>query len=153
MAGPWGVFRRIGAADSAEDLSIVRHHGPSSPRKAPTMYRHHPSQRLPALHRAAAAGSVEWEELPTLPHVVLRRHVPHASYAIAHDMVREAQARLREGPSLAPVGPVWTETLPAIFDPLVPSAPLADTPVDGLAAREIAEPDVFRHFFGAGAVR
>jgi hypothetical protein len=113
------------------------------------MNRHHPSQRTPASHRAAA-GSVEWEELPALPHVVLRRHVPHASYAIAHDMVREAQARLREAPRAAPV---WTETLPAIFDPLVPSAPLADTPVDGLAAREIAEPDVFRHFFGAGAVR
>jgi hypothetical protein len=108
-----------------------------------------PSHRAPALHRAAA-GSVEWEELPTLPHVVLRRHVPHASYAIAHEMVREAQARLREAPS---VTPVWTETMPAIFDPLVPSAPLADTAVDGLAAREIAEPDVFRHFFGAGAVR
>jgi hypothetical protein len=107
------------------------------------------SHRALAPHRAAA-GSVEWEELPTLSRVVLRRHVPHASYAIAHEMVREAQARLREAPSGAPV---WTETMPAIFDPLVPSAPLADTPLDGLAAREIAEPDVFRHFFGAGSVR
>jgi hypothetical protein len=102
-----------------------------------------------ALHRAPA-GSVEWEELPALPHVVLRRHVPQASYAIASEMVREAQARLREAPRAAPV---WTETLPAIFDPLQPSAPLADTHIDGLASREIVEPDVFRHFFGDGSVR
>jgi hypothetical protein len=43
--------------------------------------------------------------------------------------------------------------MPAIFDPLQPSAPLADTHISGLASREIVEPDVFRHFFGAGAVR
>lgn len=103
----------------------------------------HALQRTPA-------GSVEWEDLPALPQLVLRRHVPHASYAIATEMVREAQARLREAP---PVAPVWTETLPAVFDPLVPSAPLADTGIQGLASRELAEPDLFRHFFGAGSVR
>jgi hypothetical protein len=105
---------------------------------------HAPTRRVPPV------GSVEWEELPALPHVVLRRHVPQASYAIASEMVREAQAKLREAP---PVAPVWTETLPAIFDPLLPSAPLADTRINGLATREIMEPDVFRHFFGNGAVR
>jgi hypothetical protein len=51
------------------------------------------------------------------------------------------------------VAPVWTETLPAIFDPVWPSAPLADTHIRGLASRELHEPDLFRHFFGAGAVR
>ena len=100
--------------------------------------------------RRAAIGSVEWEELPTLPHVVLRRHVPRASYAIASEMVREAQARLAEAPRVAPV---WTETMPAIFDPLQASAPLADTRIDGLAVREILEPDLLRHFFGEGVVR
>jgi hypothetical protein len=62
----------------------------------------------------------EWEELPSLGGVVLRRHVPHGSYEIAAEMV----------------------------DPLTPSEPLADTRIDGLAAREIIEPDAFRHFFG-----
>jgi hypothetical protein len=99
--------------------------------------------------RRAAIGTVEWEELPTLPHVVLRRHVPQASYAIATEMVREAQARLAEAPRV----PVWTETMPAIFDPLQPSEPLADTRIEGLAVREIVEPDLLRHFFGEGVVR
>jgi hypothetical protein len=97
-----------------------------------------------------SAASVEWEELPSLPSVLLRRHVPHASYAIANELVQQAQARLHSAPSIAPV---WTETMPAIFDPLLPSAPLADTHINGLASREIVEPDVFKHFFGAGSVR
>ena len=94
----------------------------------------------------ASAASVEWEELPSLPSVLLRRQVPQASYAIATELVQQAQARLRHEPSGTPV---WTETMPAIFDPLMPSAPLADTHINGLASREIMEPDVFRHFFGA----
>ncbi len=100
------------------------------------------------LARQAHVASVEWEELPSLPSVLLRRHLPQASYAIATELVQQAQARLHSAP---PVAPVWTETLPAIFDPLQPSAPLADTHIRGLAARELVEPDLFRHFFGAGA--
>jgi hypothetical protein len=98
----------------------------------------------------AGVASVEWEELPSLPSVLLRRHVPQASYAIASELVQQAQARLHNAP---PATPVWTETMPAIFDPLLPSAPLADTHINGLASREIVEPDVFKHFFGAGSVR
>ena len=70
----------------------------------------------------AVIGSVEWEEMPVMAHVVLRRHLPTASFAIADELVREAHARLRSEPRTAPV---WTETMPAIFDPLIPSAPLA----------------------------
>lgn len=92
------------------------------------------------------AGALEWEELPSLSGVVLRRHVPPASYAIAAGLVEDARARLRSELSHAPV---WVETRPALLDPLRPSAPLADTGIDGLAAREIVEPDLFRHFFGA----
>lgn len=91
-------------------------------------------------------GGYEWEDLPSLSSVVvLRRHVPPSSYALAAELVEEARARLRSAP---PAAPVWVETLPAILDPLIPSSPLADTRIDGLAAREIVEPDVFRHFFG-----
>lgn len=94
----------------------------------------------------ASAASVEWEELPSLPGVLLRRHVPQASYAIADELVQQARARLHSAP-------VWVETMPAIFDPLLPSAPLADTHINGLASREIVEPDVFKHFFGNSAAR
>jgi hypothetical protein len=108
------------------------------------------SARHPMSPNTALPASVEWEELPSLPGVLLRRQVPQASYAIASELVQQAQARLRGAPT---VGPVWVETMPAIFDPLLPSAPLADTRISGLASREIVEPDVFRHFFGAGSVR
>ena len=98
---------------------------------------------LEPLNRSPASpANVEWEELPSLPGVLLRRHVPQASYAIADELVQQARARLHSAP-------VWVETMPAIFDPLLPSAPLADTHINGLASREIMEPDVFKHFFGA----
>lgn len=101
----------------------------------------------PHIHRPAPPDmGIEWEELPSLSEVVLRRHVPQGSYAIAANLVDEARARLRAEPS---TGPVWVETMPAVLDPLQPSEPLADTRIDGLAAREIVEPDLFRHFFGA----
>lgn len=99
----------------------------------------------------ARSRSVEWEELPALQHAVLRRHVPHASYQIAHDLVREARARIDSLPGAG--GPVWTETMPAGLDPLIPSAPLQETFIEGLAAREIVEPDVFRHFFDRPVTR
>ena len=106
------------------------------------------SARHPLSPRTAAQrgnASVEWEELPSLPGVMLRRHVPQASYAIASELVQQARVRLQSAPVCAPV---WIETMPAIFDPLLPSAPLADTLINGLASREIIEPDVFKHFFG-----
>lgn len=102
----------------------------------------------PHILRSAPApeAGFEWEELPSLAgEVVLRRHVPQGSYTLAAEFVEQARERLRSEP---PVAPVWVETMPSVLDPLIPSAPLADTKIDGLAAREVIEPDVFRHFFG-----
>jgi hypothetical protein len=94
------------------------------------------------------AAPLEWEELPSLAGVVLRRHVPEGSYTLAAELVAEARARLRSEP---PFQPVWVETKPASLDPLSPSEPLQETELSGLDSREIIEPDVFRHFFGANA--
>lgn len=91
------------------------------------------------------AEPFEWEELPSLSNVILRRHVPTGSYTLAAELVAEARARLRNRPTVAPV---WQETAPAALDPLQASGPLRDTQLDGLSAREIIEPDVFKHFFG-----
>lgn len=91
------------------------------------------------------AAAFEWEELPSLSNVVLRRHVPQGSYTLAASLVADARARLRSEPHAAPV---WTETRPAALDPLQPSEPLRETGLGGLDSREIIEPDVFRHFFG-----
>lgn len=93
----------------------------------------------------AAEGSYDWEELPSLGPLVLRRDVPHDSFAMAAGFVEQARERLRIDP---PVAPAWVHTMPAVLDPLIPSAPLAETAIAGLAAREVIEPDVFRHFFG-----
>lgn len=91
---------------------------------------------------------LEWEELPSLAGVALRRNVPNESYTLAAEMVAQARTRLRSAPSFSPA---WVETKPAELHPLSPSAPLRETELDGLDAREIVEPDVFRHFFGANA--
>jgi hypothetical protein len=91
------------------------------------------------------AEPFEWEELPSLANVVLRRHVPRSSYTLAAEFVAEARGRLR---SQAPHSPVWVETEPSELDPAMTSEPLHDTELAGLAAREIMEPEVFRHFFG-----
>jgi hypothetical protein len=91
------------------------------------------------------AEPFEWEELPSLSTVVLRRHVPTGSHTLAAELAAEGRVRLRSEPAGTPV---WLETAPAALDPLQPSGPLHDTELDGLAAREIVEPDVFKHFFG-----
>jgi hypothetical protein len=63
---------------------------------------------------------------------VLRRHVPQASYALAAELVEQARERLLSEP---PITPVWVGTMPAVPDPLIPSAPLVDTMIDGLSTR------------------
>jgi hypothetical protein len=93
------------------------------------------------------AEPFEWEELPSMSNVVLRRHLPTGSYTLAAELVAQARDRLRSEP---PSAPVWVETKPAALDPLQPSGPLRETELGGLAAREIVEPEVFRHFFGGG---
>jgi hypothetical protein len=114
-----------------------------------TMYTH-PSAYADFDARRNPAEPFEWEELPSLTNVVLRRHVPTGSYTLAAELVAEARGRFRSEPS---VSPCWLETTPAALDPLTPSGPLQETELGGLDAREIIEPDVFRHFFGANAAR
>lgn len=73
--------------------------------------------------RPAVAGAIEWEELPSLAASLGKR--------------------------LAAANPTpWDATRPAELEAVVPSQPFRE-PVDGLAIREVNEPDVFRHFFGA----
>ena len=74
-----------------------------------------------AFRTPAAAGAIEWEELPSL-----------------------AQ-RVRQGPS-TPAGAAWDATRPAELESAPVSQPFRE--LKGLAIREVNEPDVFRHFFG-----
>ncbi len=67
------------------------------------------------------AGGIEWEELPSLVQ------------------------RVRPGPAVA--GTTWDATRPAGLEPMSTSLPFRE-PLQGVAIREVMEPDVFRHFFG-----
>ena len=74
--------------------------------------------------RPPVAGAIEWEELPSLVGSLAKRA------AAAHQ---------------AP----WDATRPAELDVLTPPSQPFREPVNGLSIREVLEPDVFRHFFGA----
>ena len=77
--------------------------------------------------RQPAPGAIEWEELPSLA-----------------AKVREIARR----GVVAPAGTAWDATRPATLDDAVASAPFRE-PVEGVAVREVIEPNVFRHFFGS----
>ena len=67
------------------------------------------------------AGGIEWEELPSLVQ------------------------RVRPSPMVASTP--WDATRPAGLEPMSTSQPFRE-PLEGVAIREVMEPDVFRHFFG-----
>ena len=67
--------------------------------------------------------SIDWEFLPSLSHLLDRND------AAGHD------------------APVWAETMPAEFDALAQSDPFHE-PLEGMAIREVNEPDIFKVFFG-----
>lgn len=90
----------------------------------------------------------DWDELLWLTEALMRHPVSKESYALAVKLVADARVRMRGEPT---IGRAWVETEPSEFDPLTPSEPLRETELGGLDAREIIEPDVFRHFFGAAA--
>jgi hypothetical protein len=75
-----------------------------------------------AFRSAAPAGAIEWEELPSLVQRV-RTSLP--------------------GSASVP----WDSTRPAELDTRPASLPFRE-PMQGVAIREVTEPDVFRHFFG-----
>jgi hypothetical protein len=76
-----------------------------------------------AFRRLPPAGAIEWEELPSLA--------------------------LRVRPNLpATAGVPWDSTRPAELEAATVSEPFCE-PMQGVAIREVTEPDVFRHFFGS----
>jgi hypothetical protein len=107
--------------------------------------RHPPS----TLHYAKAfgastpAGAIEWEELPSLADSLADRLV-----ILGNHRIGAAAARLRSGNGAGTAGSPWDSTRPAELEIAVVSAPFRE-PLEGVAIREVNEPDVFRHFFGA----
>ena len=92
-----------------------------------------PNQIHPQRRMNQIAGAIEWEELPSLADTLSER------------MVNLGNRGRDFKPANGFAGP-WDATMPAAFDPIVESGPFQES-LNGLATRELLEPDVFRHFF------
>ena len=106
-----------------------------------------PKQYFAATNRAvtsavANADAIEWEELPSL------------AGSLAQRLVRRVPmpARANDSAFMNSRGfaSAWDNTMPAALDLAPPSQPFHE-PLEGLATREVNEPGVFQHFFGANA--
>ncbi|HWH73631.1 MAG TPA: hypothetical protein VNV16_05150 [Methylibium sp.] len=82
--------------------------------------------------------TLEWEELPSLADSLTQRLV---RIGVRHEPSADS-GFYEDG------APCWAETQAAELEMLTPSEPLREV-LAGLAVREVSEPDVFRHFFGA----
>ena len=102
-----------------------------------------PKQYFAAQHRVIAyGGAIEWEELPSLAGSLSRRLVTRSSWP--HDAANTVSGFEASTSFHSP----WDATMPADLDALAPSEPFRET-LYGLDMREVKEPDVFMHFFGA----
>jgi len=101
----------------------------------------------PAFDRAPAApGAIEWEELPSLADSLAQRLVVLGTRH--RDAVAAARARAAAFERLAASGQPWDPTRPAELEPVpVPTQPFREA-LQGLAVREVQEPEIFRLFFG-----
>ena len=103
------------------------------------MHQVQPKQYFAATQRAIAnADSIEWEELPSF------------AGSLAKRLVTRAPRGANDSAFLGGQAAAWDNTLPASLDPAPLSQPFRES-LQGLATREVIEPDVFRHFFGAAA--
>jgi hypothetical protein len=97
-------------------------------------------QHFAATHRAAAnLGAIEWEELPSLAKRLANRRPPAAARGANDSLFHDTGF---DSP--------WHATMPVALDAAPVSQPFVER-LDGLAMREVSEPDVFRHFFGPNA--
>jgi len=99
-----------------------------------------------AFGASAPAGAIEWEELPSLAASLAGRLVILGNRRIG--AAAATAAHLRCGGVAATAGSPWDSTRPAELETTVVSSPFHE-PLQGVAIREVNEPDVFRHFFGA----
>jgi hypothetical protein len=111
-----------------------------------------PKQYFADTHRAVLnADAIEWEELPSLAGSLSQRMVRRGNWQAGSIQRRGANDSAFMSTASAPLSP-WDATMPAMFDPSPISQPFHEA-LEGLSSREVVEPDVFEHFFGAYAER
>jgi hypothetical protein len=106
----------------------------------------HPTSHFSSSIRGPAhAGAIEWEELPSLADSLADRLIIHGTRA-RESTGGAPSRRFAFGPA-ANSGAAWDTTRPAAFDAAAQPQPFREA-LNGLAIREVTEPEVFRHFFG-----
>jgi hypothetical protein len=96
------------------------------------MQHTHAHTRPAALPRALTYGDAfEWDELPALAAALVQREL---------DPTDSMSDEFDASP--------WSNTVPAALQAFDPPEPLRET-LQGLATREVREPEVFRHYFGS----
>lgn len=94
----------------------------------------HPPYRVAPHRPGAHSGAIEWEELPSLALSLAERR--QAATQVSNSAFGRSE-----------FGAAWSATMPAALDPLREPEPFRET-LNGMAMREVHEPEVFRHFFG-----
>ena len=92
------------------------------------------------------SGAIEWEELPSLADSLAERLVVLGTRH--RDAIAAAQTRAATFERAVTSAHAWDNTRPAELEPMRAPQPFHE-PFNGLAIREVNEPDVFRHFFGS----
>jgi hypothetical protein len=104
----------------------------------------HMPRRTATPHTLWHADALEWEELPSLADSLAQRLVRLGE---RHSASADGLTHVDAAPSS------WADTAPADLDgPVTTSEPFREV-LNGLSTREVTEPDVFRHFFGAATAR
>jgi hypothetical protein len=91
-----------------------------------------------AFRQPVPAGAIEWEELPSLAATLAER--------LDSRRLGDAGTATSMRATVAS-NTVWDSTRPAALEVPVTSGPFRE-PLEGVAIREVDDPDVFRHFFG-----
>ena len=106
-----------------------------------------PKQYFAETHRAIAGSSIEWEELPSLAGSLAKRLISRGDSGVRSNVGERPGAIDSAFAPSTQFGSSWHDTAPTSLDTAPVSMPFREA-LEGLATREVVEPDVFQHFFG-----
>src|SRR5690348_16632884 len=105
-----------------------------------------PGTHVPMRRAPSPPGAIEWEELPSLADTLAERLVVLGTRH--RDAMAAARARAAAFERIAASGRPWDPTRPAELEPAAPPTEPFREALEGLAVREVQEPEIFRLFFG-----
>ena len=96
--------------------------------------------------RAPVPGGIAWEDMPSMADTLSLRLVTQGGRRFV-DLDLSAANSETGGLDSGFRPATWDNTMPADLEPALQPEPFHEA-LQGLAMREVREPDVFRHFFG-----